>query len=108
MATPHPIPRLLNFAEDPQNQYQTELAQVVFPVFVHVYLDFVAEGISDTGGGQNYTPNNNACASAVVRAVVDMHRERIPFSQFTAPGSNGPDMECNSYCMNINVVLQTP
>ena len=43
------FPRLLLFTKERESVHRSTLAQVIFPTFVHIYLDFVAGGHSDVG-----------------------------------------------------------
>lgn len=56
--------RLLRFTKEGESVHRSALGQVVFPTFVHVYLDFVSGGHSDVGtfaGGMLvvYSTDNN-------------------------------------------------
>lgn len=41
--------RLLRFTKEGESVHRSALGQVIFPTFVHVYLDFVSGGHSDVG-----------------------------------------------------------
>ena len=41
--------RLLSFTEEGGSVHSAEIAQVIFPVFVYTYLNFVSNGHADVG-----------------------------------------------------------
>ena len=60
--------RLLCFTKEGESVHRSALGQVIFPTFVHVYLDFVSGGHSDVGtflfgGGDDCTvySTDNMC-----------------------------------------------
>jgi len=67
------FPRLLLFTKKGESVHRSTLAQVIFPTFVHIYLDFVAGGHSDVGTSAERTQLDDVHQVLLYQQLVTSH-----------------------------------